>query len=286
MIKNKLKILLGLIKFRLSLMVAFSALAGYFLAASASLFSSLIVFIGVFFMAGGSCALNQYQEKNYDAKMPRTRNRPIPSGNIKAGDALLISVLFILFGYILLLTTGKLPAILGIINVILYNFIYTPLKTKTSFAILPGALVGAVPPIIGWTSAGNYLFEPQIMFIAIFMFLWQMPHFWLLLISYGKEYENAGFSSISNIMTEKQIKFMVFLWTLLTSVFIFFFPLFELSLSFVLLMLLTILNILFILFFYRIMFGRPHKHSIRKAFVTINSFMLLVLIIFIINLVG
>jgi protoheme IX farnesyltransferase len=280
------KIILQLVKFRLSLLVTFSAVIGYLLARGIFDLSFIRTIIGVLFLAGGSSALNQYQERNIDKLMPRTIKRPIPSGRVTPSFALFISLLFIVSGFFILLGNGNIPAILGILNSILYNLLYTPLKRTSPLSILPGAIVGAIPPMIGWTSAGGYIFHPNIVFVAIFMFSWQIPHFWLLMIIYGKQYEIAGLSSISKYFNENQIKYLVFIWTVITSVFIFMFPVFGIKLNNVLAALLIILNIYFIWLFYKLIFQKTNAGAIRQAFIAINSFMMLVLLIFILNLLG
>lgn len=282
---NNVKIFLSLIKYRLTLMVSISALVGYLLAPTPFNFINFIwLFLGVYLLAGGACGINQYQEKEIDAKMSRTNKRPIPAGKLNPGLALFISLFMIFLGFQLLYQNGQLPALLGLANVIFYNVFYTPLKTKSPLSIIPGAVVGAVPPMIGWTSAGGSITHPNILFIAIFMFSWQLPHFWLLLIMYGKEYEKAGFSSISKYLNHKQIKYLVFFWTILTSAFIFLFPLFDIHIPAFLIAVLILVNIGFIILFYKLIFGETKPRSIRQAFIAINSFMLLVLLIFITNL--
>ena len=159
---------LKLIKFRLSLAVAFSAAAGYILFEDAGSFKGLAAtFGGVFFLSGGAAALNQYQERRTDALMPRTKKRPLPSHELRSGAALFTALGMIAEGTALLATfTWWLPALLGLVNVVLYNFIYTPLKRHSFLAVIPGGLVGAVPPLIGFTAAGGSLLAPQAMFLA------------------------------------------------------------------------------------------------------------------------
>lgn len=285
-LKYYFKLILRLIKFRLSLMITFSAVIGYLLAKQPIDINILLIFIGVFFLAGGSSGINQFQERKMDALMKRTRKRPIPSGLISPERALIVSTLFSVTGFLVLLTIGLIPAVLGILNLIFYNFAYTPLKTKSPLSIIPGAVVGAIPPMIGWTGAGGSIMHPNIIFISIFMFSWQLPHFWLLMIVYGREYEMAGFSSISKYFNQNQIKTLVFIWTLGTSIFLFFFPLFKISLSKPIMILLISVNVLFISFFYRLIFGNTEAQKLRRAFIAINSYMMLVLFIFILNLVA
>src|SRR5665647_1032196 len=194
-------------------------MTGYFLTGCSPSGALILLFSGVFLLAAGTSVLNQVQECRRDALMQRTVRRPIPTGEISRMTALLIAVILIFGGTVLLSLNGWLPMALGLSNIVFYNLIYTPLKTRSWLAIIPGALVGAVPPLIGWTSAGFYIFHPNAIFIATFVFLWQIPHFWLLMIKYGKEYELSGFSSISKMLNERQIKLVVFYWGVITSLF-------------------------------------------------------------------
>jgi protoheme IX farnesyltransferase len=216
--------LFRLIKYRLSAAVAFSAGAGYILyEKSGSVVSFVLTVIGVFLLAAGSAALNQYQERHTDALMPRTKKRPLPAHELRSRVALAISATLILTGTsLLLMSTRWLPALLGLLNVVLYNLVYTNLKPKTSFAVVPGALVGAVPPLIGFTAAGGSPIAPQALFMAGFMFMWQLPHFWLLLSTYRREYEKAGFVSLVKIPGERDTRVIVPAWIVLTSIMLLF----------------------------------------------------------------
>ena len=173
--------------------------------------------------------------------------------------------------------------ILGLLNLVLYNLIYTPLKTRSWLAILPGALVGGVPPLIGWTSAGHYLFHPNAVFLFIFVCLWQVPHFWLLMIKYGKEYELAGFSTISRILSETQIKKVVFFWGVITSGFLMLFPLFGFNLKPFLLGSIIVTNLFFIRLFYRFLFQDRNSQTISRAFILINTYAVAIFILLIVN---
>lgn len=192
---------------------------GYIAAAEKYDFEFLFVLLGVLALACGSAALNHYQERHTDALMFRTKNRPIPSGRISAISALEISILFILLGFILLLVAGNIiSAILGLLNLIWYNGIYTPLKKITSLAIIPGSLVGAIPPAIGWTAAGGGLLEPQIIMIAFFFFIWQIPHFWLLLLVLDDDYKRAGMPTLTNLFSKEQLARITFVWMIATAI--------------------------------------------------------------------
>ena len=221
---------LTLIKYKLSLTVSLSAMVGYFLFRADPEINMIFVFLGVFLMAGGSSALNQYQERKWDRLMARTVNRPLPAGSILPGDALTVSISCIAAGGGLLIVTGWIPLLLGLLNIFFYNALYTNLKRITVFAILPGGLVGAVPPVIGWTASGGGIFHPNILFLAVLVFLWQVPHFWLLLIRYGKEYEDAGFESITKYLDKRQVSRLIFFWIIISASFIGTYPLFGIEL--------------------------------------------------------
>ena len=285
--KNRISISISafirLIRLRLSLMVTFSAMTGYFLTGNALDISFYNLFAGIFLLSAGASVLNQIQEYRQDALMQRTLHRPIPSGEASISFAVFSAILLIASGSYLLFLNGWIPMILGLLNLVFYNLIYTPLKTRSWLAILPGALVGGVPPLIGWTSAGHYLFHPNAVFLFIFVCLWQVPHFWLLMIKYGKEYELAGFSTISRVLSEIQIKKVVFFWGVITSVFLMSFPLFGFNLKSFLLVGLIVTNLFFIRLFYRFLFQDRNPQTVSRAFILINTYAMAIFILLIIN---
>lgn len=151
--------------------------------------------------------------------MDRTKNRPIPSGDVSSLSVLLISLSFLILGSSILLWKSNLLALgIGLLTFFWYNAVYTPLKKVFSMAIIPGSLVGALPPIAGWVAAGGYVFDPKILLIGAFLFVWQIPHFWILLLMYGKDYDKGGFPTLTNVFSTRQLKQITFCWLVLTIV--------------------------------------------------------------------
>ena len=160
-----------------------SSITGYYIFSNRFSIHLIFLFAGVFFLAAGSAALNQYTEREADAIMERTKNRSIPSHLISEKTALLLAIIHLIAGSFFLFFNGLTPLLLGLLTVLLYNFFYTRLKKTTVLSIIPGALVGAFPPMIGFTSAGGIVLHQNIILFSVFMFLWQLPHFWLIIIN-------------------------------------------------------------------------------------------------------
>jgi len=235
-LKEKLKILSELTKIRITSFVTLTAVFGYICFSTVLSLNLVFAVLGILFLACGSAVINHIQERNTDALMERTRNRPIPSKRISVRDASVISIFLIIVGSALLLFNGFIPLTLGLLNLFWYNVIYTPLKKVSQIAIIPGALVGAIPPAIGWTSAGGNIFDPQILVISFFFFIWQIPHFWLLLLLLGKDYEQAGFPTLTQVFDLKQLTRITFIWiisTVVTSLLIPFFGIVKNPLIFI-----------------------------------------------------
>lgn len=212
-----MKIVLELGKVRISLSIALSALTGYVLFTGQLDVQGWFLALGVFFMSCSSSALNHWQERDIDAKMPRTQDRPLPSGRISANSAFLIVVAFAALGTLVLLFTNPLmAAILSWMTLFFYNAVYTPLKRLTAFAVIPGSFVGALPPMIGWAGAGGSLTSEKIILVSIFFFIGQIPHFWLLLLMFGDQYKQANLPSLNQIFNPLQIKRITYTWILTT----------------------------------------------------------------------
>lgn len=260
-----------------SLAVSFSAITGYIVATSFIDLKIVSVFLGVFFLAGGASALNQYQERNIDQLMSRTKSRPIPAKKITKTTGLILSIGLCLTGFsILLIKTGTVPALLGLLNIVWYNGLYTYLKKKTVFAVVPGSLTGVTPVLIGWSASGAYLHSPEIIFISFFIYMWQIPHFWLLLIKNAEDYRKAGLGTFDNLLSENQVKRILFMWILSTSLTSLLLAYFGVIQSTLLFLILVVLNIIISLSFYQILFKNEQKLAFKKAFISINAFMFIV----------
>jgi len=283
MMKNNLQLILALIKYKVSIAVTFTAITGYVVYTGHFDLQIITLILGVFLLAGGSSALNECQESRYDAKMPRTMNRPIPTGKISLANAVVVSVMFCLAGlFVLYYNFGAITAALGLLNLVWYNLIYTYLKRVSSFAVVPGSLVGAIPAFMGWTAAGGYVFQPTIIFIAFFLFIWQIPHFWLLMIKYGKEYEEAGFKTINQAVNSGNLKMIIFAWVVATSFSSIIVPLFLVNISLPFFLVIFGLNLAFIAIFTKLSFGNVAELNFRKSFISINIYMMLFMLMLII----
>ncbi len=212
---------LELIKFRITAVVTLTTATGYLLAARRLEWDLWWPALGVFVLASGSAALNQWQEREIDTRMKRTRGRPIPSGRMDSSWALFLSVVLILLGLYCLTSIDVNPGVLLMLGgaaVVWYNGVYTYLKRVTAFAVVPGALIGAIPPCIGYVSAGGNLDDPRILLVAAFFFIWQIPHFWLLMLMVGSEYRDAGLPTVVGKFTQSQLVRITFMWMLATAV--------------------------------------------------------------------
>lgn len=213
------KILFEVSKIRITVLVAFTTTLGYILAAQNLSSFSLYPVAGIFFLACGAAALNHYQERRTDILMDRTKNRPIPSGTVSSKTVLLISFSYLALGCAVILLKSNLATLgIGLLTFFWYNAVYTPLKRVFALAIIPGSLVGALPPMAGWVAAGGYIFDPKIILIASYFFIWQIPHFWILLLVYGKDYDKGGFPTLTNLFSNRQLINITFCWILLTIV--------------------------------------------------------------------
>jgi len=274
------KTLLELSKVKITFAVALTTGTGFLLASGRFDSYMILPIIGIFILACGSSAINHYQERDKDALMERTKNRPIPSGRISANGALFFALVLTTGGaYLLYYSSGMLAMQLGLLALLWYNAIYTPLKQKTAFAVIPGAVIGAIPPLVGWVAGGGSLFDARAWIMAFFFFIWQVPHFWLLMLKYGKEYEKAGYPSITSIYTEDQIKNVTFIWVLATVISAMMIPLFYSTQSLLILAGFLIAGIWVMVIFSKLMLKRNEPFRPMYYFMRINYFVLAIIVL-------
>jgi heme o synthase len=189
-------VLPSLFRLNLSLVVAFSALTGYMVMHRVDSWKALFVYCGVALLSGAASALNQYQERETDALMQRTRLRPLPAKQCTPFQALLAAATAGPAGFLLLCFGVNLQAaLLGLVVLLWYNGVYTPIKRTSRYAVFVGALTGALVPAIGCVAAETHP-ASRIIALCLFAYLWQISHFFLILLKYGQEYESAGVPTI------------------------------------------------------------------------------------------
>ncbi len=209
---------LQLTKFRLALSVVFSSVAGYLLAVDQVETKILIgLFIGGFAMVGASNAINQLIEKDLDALMSRTKNRPLPTGRMSALVAAIIATFLTVLGVMVLYAINVKTALFGLLSIFIYTCIYTPLKTKSPLAVFVGAFPGAIPFMLGWVAAtGKFGIEPGTLFMV--QFFWQFPHFWAIGWMLDDDYKKAGFKMLPSGNPDRLTAFQIVFYTLWTIV--------------------------------------------------------------------
>lgn len=281
---KNLKTVLAYIKLSkpiITLSVSFSALTGFVLFSKALANGWFVAYSGVLLIAAGSSVINQIQEADSDKLMERTRNRPIPTGIVGERQAWLWAAILSISGaWILGYQFNLLTSVLAIFTLLWYNGIYTPLKRITPWAILPGAVVGAIPPAIGWVAAGGTLLHPHIIFLSFFFFIGQIPHFWLILLRYGEDYHKAGFPSITSTFNTEQISRLTFVWTTATAIAAVFLSVFGIIESLAIALIILGLSVILVIFFYKWP-GIKRPALVNRAFVIMNLYFLLIMLLII-----
>ncbi len=279
-IKKHIALTLELGKVKITFFVAVSTSVGYVFHSGKIDLTMFLIASGVFLLACGSSALNHYQERLSDALMDRTKGRPIPSGRVLPLYALLTSAGLTISGLIVIyLFSNVTSAVLGVIALIWYNIIYTPLKKKYALAVVPGSVIGAIPPIIGWTASGGSPFDLTILSLAFFFFIWQIPHFWLLLLLFNKDYEKAGFPTLTKIFTNLQLGRITFTWIAALATSCIMIPLYSMSSSIYAIVVMVLLGIWLLFETSSILSEYLERVTFRKAFLRINLYVLAVVLV-------
>lgn len=215
-----------LFRLPVALFAAAAAATGHIVVSPAP--GAAITALGVFLLACGASVLNQYQERDIDGKMERTSRRPLPSGTMRPVQALAASAAALAAGTLVLAAGDRVAACIGLGAVTWYNGLYTPLKRRTAFAAVYGAPVGMAAPAIGWAGGGGNLADPRLMALALLFLLWQVPHFWMLLLANGDDHERAGLPTPAKVLSPERLASVTALWAAASAVSSLLLPLFGL----------------------------------------------------------
>ncbi|MGB5238834.1 MAG: heme o synthase [Flavobacteriaceae bacterium] len=272
-------------KARLAVSVVFSSIAGYMLGTyEIELISLLLLGFGGYCMVGASNAFNQVIERDIDALMKRTRNRPIPSGRMSVNTAILIAAIMTILGVVSLYYLSPKTAMFGAISIFLYTCIYTPLKTKTPLAVFVGAFPGAIPFMLGWVAATNdFGIEPGTLFMI--QFFWQFPHFWALGWILDDDYSKAGIKLLPTGKKDKGTALQIIMytfWMIIISVVPAFGITGRLHLSVPAAVLVLLMGFVMLYFAFRLFEKRDNKTA-RRLMITSVSYISLIQITFVVD---
>jgi protoheme IX farnesyltransferase len=281
---NILRYYLELSKLNIMIPVSLTGFTGYFIFDPHLSFRIILITIGVLLMAASGSILNQIQEVDLDSKMNRTQNRPLPARKINMRQAFLFFLFNLSAGLAIIYFAGnQKAAIIGLITIFWYNGIYTWAKRFTAFAVVPGAVTGALPPLIGWVAAGGGVWDKPIIFLEFLFFTGQIPHFWLLILKYGQEYKNAGIPSLTDIFRTEQINRLTFVWVVFSAIAALFLCYFEIIQSRLLILALVVASALLLWQFFDLFKVHVHKDNYKKYSLILNSYFLFVLVLLIID---
>lgn len=282
--RDALGLLAELNKLRITIIVTLTTLAGYTLASGVIDTHAILPLIGIFILACGSAALNQFQERDIDALMQRTVNRPIPSGRIKASTAAIIAITEILAGtWVVYIGSNAETAFLAFLAFVWYNLIYTPLKRITAFAVIPGSVIGSIPPMVGWLAGGGSWSDPGLYIMAFFFFISQVPHFWLLAMKYGDDYHQAGFPVITKIFNNKQLNRVTFVWIVATALNILMLVFAGMYQTLAFEIIVIVAAVLLVVGFLKLLNNAEQKFDPFRYFMRLNMFLLVIILSMIID---
>ena len=280
--ENRLRDWLQLSKLTIMLPVSLTGFTGYFIFNPHFSKNLVPVSFGILLMAVSASALNQIQEIGLDSKMSRTYDRPIPSGRIKLNHAIIFFLCNVFTGIIFIYYAGNFKAaLIGLFTIIWYNGIYTYSKRITAFAVVPGALTGALPPLIGWVAAGGGIWDKPIIFLEFLFFTGQIPHFWLLILKYGEEYNKAGIPNLTDIFNKEQINRLTFTWVLTSVIAAIFLCYFEIIRTGLVIGILLIASVFLIWKFSALFKTGADNKTYKKYSILLNSYFLLILLLLI-----
>jgi protoheme IX farnesyltransferase len=262
--------------------VSLTGFTGYFIFNPHFSIKLILVSFGILLMAISASTFNQIQEFDIDSKMERTTDRPIPAGKIKLTHAIIFSICNLVAGMSIIYSGGNLlAALIGLFTIFWYNGIYTYSKRITAFAVVPGALTGALPPLIGWVAAGGGILDKPILFLEFLFFTGQIPHFWLFILNYGEEYNKAGIPALTDIFNKDQINRLTFTWVLTSVIAAIFLCYFEIIRTGALIGILLIASTFLIWEFSALIKSGVDNETYKKYSILLDSYFLLVLLLLI-----
>jgi heme o synthase len=265
-------------KLNIMIPVSLTGFTGYFLHDPRLTPGIILVTSGILLMAVSASVLNQIQEVDTDRKMARTAARPLPSGRIRPWKAVVYFLLTLISGAVLVWLAGNTAAlIVSLITLLWYNGVYTYLKRITALAVIPGAFTGALPPLIGWIAAGGNPFDITIILIQILFFTGQIPHFWLLVLRYGPEYEKAGMPSLTAVVSRDSIYRMIFLFVATFSIIILFLGSYDIVHNRLIFWILMLLSFILTGYFYILITGK--RNNLPMYSVLLNLYFLAVILL-------
>lgn len=275
-------------KARLSISVVVSTIAGFLLGIvewqSSHWTTLLMLVVGGYCMVGASNVFNQIIEKDIDALMERTKNRPLPAKAMSVQQAMFLGVLLTLLGLIILFIVNPKTSMFAAISIFMYVFLYTPLKLKTPLSVFVGAFPGAIPFMLGWVAAtGDFGIEAGTLFII--QFFWQFPHFWAIGWFLFDDYKKAGFFMLPTGNKDKKTAFQIVFytfWTILASII----PAFGMSgrlyLTKISLIVIILLGI-WLLFYALKLYKEMDKFAARKLMIVSVSYISLLQIVYVLD---
>jgi protoheme IX farnesyltransferase len=277
-----IKSFLKLSKLKIMIPVSLTGFTGYFIFDPRLSVNLFFTSLGILLLAISASVLNQIQEVEVDKKMKRTQNRPIPAGKIDLKHATVFFFINLITGVVLIYTLGNpKAALIGLITIFWYNGIYTYFKKITAFAVVPGAVTGALPPLIGWVAAGGGIWDRQIVFLEFLFFMGQIPHFWLLILKYGEEYKKAGIPTLKEVFNIRQINRLTFIWVIASIIAAIFLCYFNVIQNKIIILILITGSLFIIWQFIDLLKLQQQNNSFRRYSLSLDLYFLLVLLLLI-----
>lgn len=272
-----LRQLLTLTKFNISAVSTLSAAAGYRAGGGGADPGLAALVAGTLALAMAASALNEILERDQDARMARTRTRPLPSGAVGVGQAWALALGLAAGGAALLgRCNGPWTCALGLAALAWYVLVYTPLKRHTAFAVVPGSVIGALPPAMGWTAAGRDPLDPANLAMALVFFLWQVPHFWLLTLLHRRDYRPV-FPTLERHLPVAGIRRLTFAWICVTAASSFLLPAFGVVVKPVSMVLLAAAGAAWVARSGRLLGGAGQRALYQRTFADLNFYILAVM---------